>query len=154
MRRASTLLLAVATLLPAGGSLAAVSMTPPSANAFPVFEISTSKGPVRVAATELGARRTSDGLGIDEKRFAHGVERLAKVFNRPAEPATYELIDNRVHLKTGHSGFELDADAFKVLLLRALRGSRSGLKLPTRELPAPAPPEFAIVVRLDDFMLD
>ncbi|MGH2760096.1 MAG: L,D-transpeptidase, partial [Actinomycetota bacterium] len=42
----------------------------------------------------------------------------------------------------------------KVLLLRALRGSRSGLKLPTRELPAPAPPEFAIVVRLDDFMLD
>jgi hypothetical protein len=129
-------------------------MTPPSANAFPVFEITTSKGPVRIAATELGAQRTSKGLGIDEKRFTHGVERLEKLFNRPAEGATYELIDNRVHLKTGRPGFELDAQAFKTLLLRALRGSRSGLKLPTRVVPAPPLPDFAIVVRLDEFMLD
>lgn len=154
MRRVPTLLLALATLIPAGGSLAAVSMTPSSANAFPVFEISTSKGPVRIAATELGARRTENGLSLDPKRFAQGVERLGTIFNRPAEPANYELVDDRVHLKAGHVGFELDTEAFKAMLLRALRGSRSGLKLPTRQGPAPAPPEFAIVVRLDDFMLD
>jgi len=154
VRRFPTILLAIATLLPAGGALSAVSITPPSANAFPVFEITTSEGPLRIAATELGAQRTENGLGIDETRFTHAVERLGKVFNRPAVPATYELTDNRVHLKAGLPGFELDRAALKTLLLRALRGSRSGLKLPTREVPAPGPPQYAIVVRLDDFMLD
>lgn len=148
------MLLAVATLLPAVAALTAVSVTPRSAHALPVFEITNGDRPVRIAAAELGARRTSEGLTIDEARFAHAVERLGEIFNRPAVPATYELQDERVHIKSGHPGFELDPDALKAMLLRALRGSRSNLKLPTRQVDAPGPPEYAIVVRLRDFMLD
>lgn len=154
MRRFWAILLVIATLVPAGAALAAVSVTPRSANAFPVFEITTGGEPIRISAAELGAHRSSSGLKIDEAQFAKGVTRLGKIFNHPAVPATYELADNRVHLKAGARGFEIDAAALKSLLLRALRGSRSNLKLPTREVAAPGPPQYAIVVRLQDFLLD
>lgn len=143
------------TLTPAAAALAAVSTTPPSASAMPVFEITSAGKPVRISASELGARRGPNGLEIDPVRFDHAMTELGKIFNRPATPATYELTpDNRVHLKAGGGGFELDREATKRMLMRALRGSRSNLKLPTRAIEAPAPPEYAIVVRLPDFRLD
>lgn len=143
-----------AVLAPAGGAIAAASITPRSANSLPTFEISTGSKPVRVKAADLGARRTNRGLDIDQARFDHGLAELGKIFNKPAVPATYELVDNHVRLKAGAPGFELDPVAAKNLLLRVLRGSRTNLKLQTREVPAPGPPAHAIVVRLEDFMLD
>lgn len=155
MRRWGTALLVLATLAPAGIALAAVSTTPPSATAMPSFEIVTAGKPVRVSASDLGAKRGPSGIEIDATRFEHAMGQLGKIFNRPAVPATYELApDHRVHLKAGAPGFELDREGTKAMLIRALRGARSGLKLPVREVPAPGPPAYAIVVRLKDFMLD
>lgn len=154
VRRWGTILLVAATIAPAGAALAAVSTTPPSASALPAFEIATAGKPVRVSASDLGAKRGPNGLDIDPVRFDHAMAQLSKIFNQPAVPATYELVDNRVHLKAGAAGFELDPAATKAMLLRALRGSRSNLRLPVREVAAPGPPSYAIVVRLDDFMLD
>jgi lipoprotein-anchoring transpeptidase ErfK/SrfK len=154
MRRLGTILLVMTVLAPAGATIAAASITPRSASALPDIEISTGSKPVRIAAADLGARRTDKGLVIDHARFENGLAELGKIFNEPAVPATYELVNNHVRLKAGAPGFELDPVATKALLLRALRGSRSNLKLKTREVPAPGPPQFAIVVRLEDYMLD
>jgi lipoprotein-anchoring transpeptidase ErfK/SrfK len=154
MRRAYTLVLVMLTLLPAGAAIAAVSVTPKSASALPAFEIQTAGKPVRVSASELGAKRTGSGLVIDGARFGRAIAHLGEIFNQPAQPATYELQDNAVHLKAGSPGFEIDAAATKRMLLRALRGQRSNLKLPTKEVPAGGPPRYAIVVRLDVLMLD
>lgn len=154
MRRLWTILLVAATLAPAGAALAAVSVTPPSASALPAFEIATAGKPVRVSASDLGAKRGRNGIEIDPVRFENAMAQLGKIFNQPAVGATYELVDNRVHLKAGAPGFELDPVGTKTMLLRALRGQRSNLKLPVREVAAPGPPSYAIVVRLEDFMLD
>lgn len=149
-----SVVLTVLVLVPAGGALTAVSLTPRSASAMPVFEIANAGKRVRVSAAELGARRTDDGLVIDEAAFDPAMERLGKVFNHPAVPATYVLTNNTVHLKAGLPGVEIDRVATKAMVLRALRGQRSNLKLPMRIAAAPGAPPYAIVVRLDDFMLD
>jgi lipoprotein-anchoring transpeptidase ErfK/SrfK len=154
MKRTYTLVLAMLTLLPAGAAIGAVSVTPPSASAMPVFEIATAGKPVRISASELGAVRTDHGLDIDDARFNKAIARLGKVFNRPAVPAGYVLENDRVHLEPGIAGFEIDPAATKTMVLRAIRGQRSNLKLPTRHVPAGAPPPYAIVVRLDVLMLD
>jgi lipoprotein-anchoring transpeptidase ErfK/SrfK len=145
----------LATLAPAGVALAAVAVTPPSANALPSFEISTGGRPVKISAADLGARRGTDGLRIDQTRFEHALGELGKIFNRPAVAATYELAaDQRVHFKPGVPGFELDPAATKQMLLRALTGRRSNLHLPMRKVAPGGPPQYAIVVRLEDFRLD
>ena len=146
--------LTMLVLLPAGASLAAVSVTPESASSMPVFEIATGAKPVRISAAELGARRGEDGLVIDQASFDRALMRLGKIFSQPAVPASYELTDNKVHLKAGLPGVEIDPVATKAMVLRAVRGQRSNLKLPMHETAAPPPPHYAIVVRLEDFMLD
>lgn len=154
VRRFPTVLLALVVLLPAGAALGATAVTPPSAHALPAFEFVTGDRTVRVSAADLGARRGPRGLEIDDAAFDAALAELGKSFTAPAVPATYELVDNRVEFREGTPGVELDPQATKAMLLRALRGSRSNLKLPTREVPAPGPPQYAIVVRLQHFTLD
>ncbi len=141
--------------MPAAGVFVAVSTVPSSAYALPAFEFSSARGPIRLSAEALGARRTDDGIQIDQKRFDGALVRLGKMFGRPPVPGTYELTpDHRVHLKPGTGGVEIDRIAMRGMLLRALRGMRSGLKLPIREVAASAPPANAVVVTLKDFRLD
>jgi lipoprotein-anchoring transpeptidase ErfK/SrfK len=155
VRRLISSILAVATLAPAMVAFVAVSMTPSSAHALPVFEFSTAKGPLRVTAAELGARKTGDGLKIDDAMFDQTIKRLQVEFARHAKPGTYELKpDHTVLLHQGTPGLEIDPAGMRQLLIRALRGSRSHLKLPTRSVaPRPAPTN-AIVVNLGEFGLD
>lgn len=155
VRRLRTASLALATLVPALAAFVAVSMTPSSAHALPTFEFATAKGPLRVTAADLGARKTPDGLKIDDAVFERTLKRLQVEFARHAKPGTYELKpDHSVLLHQGEPGLELDPVGMRQLLLRALRGSRSNLKLPTRSV-APSPtPTNAIVVNLGEFGLD
>jgi hypothetical protein len=147
--------LAFATFVPAAFVVFAVSVTPSSANALPVFEFASAKGPVRIGASELGIRKTSAGLAIDDTAFAHAAKKLnAKLRSAPA-PGTYVLKpDHTVHLKGGSPGYELDPKKTKAMLLRALRGARSNLTLPMRPLAPSASPQKAIVVNLQRFRLD
>jgi hypothetical protein len=147
--------LAFATLIPVVAMLVAVLTVPRSANALPVFEFQTAKGPLRVTSADLGVVRTDDGLRIVQSRFDAAIAKLQSAVRQPSRPARYELKpDHKVFLHAGAVGFELDPDAMRELLLRALQGSRSNLKLPTRPVkPAPAP-SHAIVVNLRQFRLD
>lgn len=155
VRRPLVTILALATLLPAVAALIAVSRIPSSAYALPAFEFSSAKGPIRVTAAELGASRADDGLKVDAKKLDTAIAKLQQTFGQTATPGTYELQpDHRVLLKPGSPGVEIDPVAMKKLLLRALRGSRSNLKLPTRPVAAQAPPSNAIVVNLKEFRLD
>lgn len=147
--------LVLATLVPAVFALVAVSVTPSSAHALPVFEFASAKGPVQVSAADLGVRQTTDGLAIDDKAFAKAFALLQARFRHPAKPGTYELKpDHRVLLRPGSPGYELDPEATLAMLLRALRGSRSNLRLPLRAIAAGAAPDHAIVVNLQEFRLD
>lgn len=155
MRRFTSCGLTLATLVPVVAILTAVSTVPRSAYALPVFEFASAKGPVRVTAEELGARRTKAGLQIDGPKLDAAIKRLQAVFRQPPKAGTYELKpDHRVLLKHGSRGMELDAAEMRVLLVRALRGSRSNLKLPMKPIPASAAPNHAIVVKLQEFRLD
>ncbi len=155
MRRPLTVVLALATLAPAVAALVAVAGTPSSAYALPVFEFSSSKGPITVTAAELGASRTDDGLSVDGAKLETAIGKLQQSFGQTATPGTYELQpDHRVLLKPGSPGVEIDPAGMKTMLLRALRGSRSNLKLSTRPVPAQAAPSNAIVVSLKEFRLD
>ena len=154
MRRFTTAALAFATFVPAVFVIAAVSVTPSSAHALPVFEFASAKGPVRVSAADLGVRKTGDGLVVDDATFARAVKSLSARFQRPAVPGTYELKpDHTVHLKGGAPAFELDPSRTKAMVLRALRGSRSNLTLPMRPVRG-ASAQKAVVVILKHFRLD
>lgn len=153
-KRAGPILVVLAVLAPAGIALGAVATTPPSAYALPAFEITTSGKSVRIPASDLGAKRTDAGLVIDGPQFDHAVAELTKIFGRHATPSTYELTDNGVQLVAGTPGFELDPAKTKAMLLRAIQGHRSNLKLPTRKVEPAGPPQWAIVVRLREFALD
>ena len=154
MRRFTGAALAISTFLPAVFVVVAVSVTPPSAHALPVFEFASASGPVRIAASDLGVRKTADGLAIDDGSFAKAIKALNAKLRRPAVPGTYELKpDHTVHLRGGAPGFEIDAAQTKTMLLRALRGSRSNLSLPVRRL-EPATAQKAVVVNLQLFRLD
>lgn len=146
--------LALFALVPAVAALVAVSATPQSAYALPSFEVTTARGPERVTAADLGATRTSRGLRINAVRLHATIERLQKAFRRPATTGTYELVNGRVVLKPGTPGVELDAAATQRMLMHALRGSRSNLRLPTRSVAALPAPTHAIVVSLEKFHLD
>jgi lipoprotein-anchoring transpeptidase ErfK/SrfK len=147
-------LLALATLVPAVGVLFAVSVTPPSASTLPVFEFASTDGPVRIGAADLGVRYSTGGLTVDDAAFRTAIAKLRSRFRRPPVAGNYELLSNHtVRLKGGSPGYELDPAATKAMLLRALRGSRSNLELPMREI-AGGLPQKAIVVNLDRFRLD
>ena len=154
-RRLTVILLAMATLAPAVAALVAVAGTPSSAYALPVFEFSSPKGPIRITAAELGASRTDNGLSVDEAKLDGAITKLQQSFGQTGTPGTYELQpDHSVLLKPGTPGVEIDPGRMKSMLLRALRGSRSNLKVPTRPVAAEAAPTNAIVVSLQDFRLD
>jgi lipoprotein-anchoring transpeptidase ErfK/SrfK len=148
-------LLAALTLVPVIAMFVAVLTVPRSASALPVFEFTTAKGPLRVTSADLGVVRGHRGLEIDRLRFDAAIAKLQKVVRQPSTPSRYELKpDHKVLLKKGTVGFELDPVAMREMLLRALQGARSNLKLPTRAVkPAPAP-SHAIVVNLRQFRLD
>jgi len=155
VRRPLIVILAIATFAPAAAALVAVSGTPSSAYALPVFEFTSPKGPIRITAAELGASRTEEGLSVDEPKLDAAITKLQQSFGQTGSPGTYELQpDHRVLLKPGTPGVEIDPDGMKSMLLRALRGSRSNLKVPTRPVAAQAAPTNAIVVSLKDFRLD
>src|SRR5437879_5743117 len=136
--------LALFALVPAVAALVAVSATPRSAYALPSFEVVTADGPQRVTAADLGATRTSAGLRINATRLHATIERLQAEFRRPATTGTYQLVDGHVVLKPGASGVELDAVATEQMLMHALRGSRSNLRLPTRSVQAGPAPTHAV----------
>lgn len=147
--------LVVATLVPALGVSVAVAVTPPSASALPVFEFASAKGPVRVSAVDLGVRKTDAGLVVDDAAFDKAIAKLQARFRRPPTPGTYELKpDHTVHLKGGAPGYELDPAGTKRMLVRALRGARSNLRLPLRRVPMSKTAQKAIVVNLQRFRLD
>ena len=155
VRRPLIVILALATLAPAAAALVAVSGTPSSAYALPVFEFSSPKGPIRLTAAELGASRTEKGLSVDEAKLDGAISKLQQSFGQTGTPGTYELQpDHSVLLKPGMPGVEIDPAAMKSMLLRALRGSRSNLKVPTRPVAEQAAPTNAIVVSLKEFRLD
>ncbi len=155
MRRPAGALLTAATLALIGGIFAAVLVVPPSADALPIFEFSSANGPVQITAAELGARRTKGRLEIEQAHLDATIARLQKTFNSAPSGGTYELQpDHRVLLKGGSPGYEIDPVAMKTLLIRALRGSRSNLKIPMRQIPASQAPSNAIVVQLQKFRLD
>jgi lipoprotein-anchoring transpeptidase ErfK/SrfK len=155
VRRSTGAALSLATLVPIVAMLVAVSTVPRSAYVLPTFEFASSKGPVRVTAAELGARRDGDGLEVDQSKLAAAIARLQTVFNKPPLPASYELKpDHKILLKGGTPGVELDAAEMRALLLRALRGSRSNLKLPLKRIPSTVVSKNAIVVTLKEFRLD
>lgn len=147
-------IVSIMTLVPALGMVVAVGATPPSAYALPSFEMATAAGPLHLTPLALGVRRTDAGFEIDEPRFDRAVDELANVFRTDAVPDHYELADGRVLLKPGRPGVELDTEATKSMLLRALRGSNSNLTLPIRRTAPAPPPDHAIVVALDDFRID
>ena len=154
MRRFTSAALAFATFVPAVFVIAAVSVTPSSAHAMPVFEFASAKGPVRVSAADLGVRKADEGLAVDDAAFARAVKTLNARFRLPAVPGTYELKpDHTVHLKGGSPGYELDPARTKTMLLRALRGARSNLTLPMRPVKSAAA-QKAVVVILQHFRLD
>jgi hypothetical protein len=145
----------LATLIPVVAVVVAVSTVPRSAYALPVFEFSSASGPVRVTAAELGASRDGAGLEVDQTKLDAAIKRFQTMFKRPEKAGTYELKpDHTVQLRGGSPGLELDPVAMKAMLLRAMRGARSNLKLPMRPIPASEAPNNAIVVRLQDFKLD
>lgn len=155
MRRLTGALLTLAALVPAVALLTAVSTVPPSAYALPAFEFASSEGPVRLTAAELGASRDADGLHIEETKLAAAIAKLQTTFNKPALPGSYELKpDHRILLKGGTPGVEVDPVATRAMLIRALRGSRSNLKLPVKKVPTSTAPNNAIVVTLQEFRLD
>lgn len=155
MRRATGVLLCFFTLVIAVAVVAAVSITPRSADALPSFEFASPRGPVRLTPSQLGVRHTVSGLVIDKVAFARAIADLEQHFHRAPRPAMYVLTaDHRVVLKPGVPGSELDPDGTRLMLLRALRGSRSNLHVPTRALAPPPPPAHAIVVNLREFGLD
>lgn len=154
MRRFTGVVLALSTLVPAAFAVVAVSLTPSSARALPVFEFSSVKGPVRISASALGVRHGKGGLTIDDAAFAKAVKDLNAKLRRPPVRGTYELLpNNAVRLKGGSPGYEIDPAKTKAMLLRALRGARSNLTLPVRTLGAAAQ-QKAIVVYLQHFRLD
>lgn len=154
MRRFTGVLLALTTFVPAAFVVVAVSLTPSSAHALPVFEFASDRGPVRISASALGVRDRDDGLVIDDAAFAKAVKALNAKLRRPAVPGTYELKpDHTVHLKGGSPGYEIDPAGTKRMLLRALHGARSNLTLPVRPL-AVTTPQKAVVVNLQLFRLD
>ncbi len=154
MRRSTGAALAFTTFIPAVFAVVAVSLTPSSAHALPVFEFASAKGPVRISASALGVRQTDGGLVIDDAAFAKAVKALNNKLRRPGVPGTYELKpDHTVHLKGGSPGYEIDPVGTKTMLFRALRGSRSNLTLPVRAVAATAQ-QKALVVNLQLFRLD
>lgn len=154
-RTGRSLFIGLASLVPAAAMIAAVLVVPPSANALPTFEFSTAKGPLRVTAADLGASRNGEGLKIDSAKFDAAISKLAQQFKQAPKAGIYKLTeDHKVHLDGGSPGFTLDESATRAMLLRALRGSRSNLKLPTKEIPAADAPTHAIVVKLKEFRLD
>jgi lipoprotein-anchoring transpeptidase ErfK/SrfK len=155
VRRFTSGLLTLATLVPIVALLTAVSTVPKSAYALPSFEFASADGPVRISPTDLGAYRDGDGLHVDEAKMTATIAKLKKLFDRPALPASYELKpDHKILLKGGSPGVALDPVATRGLLLRALRGSRSNLRLPMKEVPATSVSRNAIVVNLQRFRLD
>ncbi len=155
MRRYRNLLLSLATLVPVVAVLSAVSIVPPSADALPLFEFATAKGPLRIGASEFGATRAGGRLTIDEARMTAGIDRLSKLFAVPAKRGTYELQpDHTVLLRGGTDGLVLDKVAMRDVLFRAMKGSRSNLRLPMKEVHPEQSVNNAIVVRLQDFKLD
>lgn len=146
-------LAALTALLPAAALLVAVGTTPPAADSLPSFEIATAAGPIHLSAAEMGAELASEGLQVDEARLDAAVARLADAVRVPAAPDGYELVGERVIVRPGRPGIELDRAATKDLLTKALRGRTSNLTLPVHEAPKPPPPEHAIVVTLQHFRL-
>ena len=69
MRSPKQTFLVLLTLVPVVAMLVAVLTVPRSANALPVFEFGTAKGPLRVTSADLGVVRGEDGLTIDQERF-------------------------------------------------------------------------------------
>jgi hypothetical protein len=155
VRRFTSGLLTFAALIPVVALLTAVSTVPRSAYVLPSFEFASSKGPVRISPHDLGAYRDGNGLHVDEKKLQATVVRLKQLFDKPALPGSYELKpDHKILLKPGTSGMALDPEAMRTLLVRALRGSRSNLRLPMKQIPASTVSRNAIVVTLQEFRLD
>jgi len=155
VRRFTSGLLTLAALVPVVALLTAVSTVPKSAYALPSFEIASADGPVRVSPADLGAYRDSEGLHVDEAKLQATIAKLKKLFDRPALPASYELKpDHKIQLIGGSAGIALDPAATRSLLLRALRGSRSNLRLPMKQVLATSASRNAIVVSLQKFSLD
>jgi hypothetical protein len=145
----------LASLVTVAAVMAAVLIVPSSADALPVFEFPTKSGPVKISASQLGARRIDGKLSVDDVLFDRELKFIAERFRTGATPATYTLVDGgHVVMKPGSPGYELDPAATKTMLLRALRGSRSNLKLPLRSVAALPGPAHAIVVHLSEFRLD
>jgi len=153
MARASRFL-ALFALVPAVAALIAVTGTPKSAYALPSFEVVTSHGPRKITAAELGASRASGHLRIDTERLHAEIARLGADYQRTATAGTYELVNGTVVLRPGTPGVELDEARTEMLLVKALRGSRSSLQLPLRKAAALPAPTHAIVIYLEKFRLD
>jgi lipoprotein-anchoring transpeptidase ErfK/SrfK len=155
VRRVGGVFLCLLTLVVSIGVVAAVSITPRSVNALPAFEFASPRGPVRFSAAELGVGHRDSGFVIDDVKLRHALAVLERHLRRAPKPASYALTpDHRVVLEPGAAGIEIDRNATRRMLLRALRGSRSNLHLPIRAVRAPPPPAHAIVVNLQRFRLD
>ena len=155
MRRAIVVLTALTALLPAGVVVSMVRATPASAFVVPDVQVSTPQGPVRLSAAELGVERGRDGhLKVDDAKFEGRLTELVSGFGEPAVPGGYELTPEGVRLVTGKPGLALDMPATRQALLAAMDRGRGRMTLPLRDVEAPPPPQFAIVVNLGQFRLN
>jgi lipoprotein-anchoring transpeptidase ErfK/SrfK len=128
--------------------------TPRSAYSLPSFEIRARSRPIRLTGADLGARRTSHGISIDEAVLHRTIGRLAAAFHVPGVADAYTLEAGHVVLRAGRTGLELDRAATRALLMRVIHGSTSNLTMPVRQSPVPPAPQDAIVVNLSRFRLE
>lgn len=140
-------------IVPAIGMFAAVQSTPSSATALPTIEIA-AETPIKLTPADLGAHVADGGLVVDDELVSKAVARISSAFGSAAVPDTYELQDERVVLVRGRPGVEVDKLAAREMLVRALRGSRSNLRVPVKLIAPPAGPRNAIVISLEHFRLD
>lgn len=148
---------AFAAVAPAVLAFSMVSQLPPSALHVPKVQVaSASEGGKGIALTPqaLGAERTADGLRVRKETLNRTVAELARAFAAPPKPGAYEMTPQGVVLNHGTPGASLDLAETRELLVRALRSPGKELTLPLVEVPAPPPPQFAVIVRLSEFRID
>lgn len=154
MRRVFTILIALAVLSPVVLVAAMLTRTPASALVVPSIQIATADGIKRLTPEELGVSRTTEGLQVDEARFAARLQAIVAGFGTPATPARYELDGQGVRLVTGTPGLAPDWPATRRAILHALETGRGNVSMPLRQISSGPPPQFAVVVRLPDFRLE
>jgi lipoprotein-anchoring transpeptidase ErfK/SrfK len=155
MRRLPGVLLALGAFTPAVLVMGMVQHVPASALHVPKVQIAAAGGhTVALTPEALGARRTDRGLQVRQATLDRTLLELAKSFTTPPRPGEYAMTPDGPVLDHGSPGTALDLDGARELLIRALRSPSGELMLPLKEIPAPAPPPYAIIVRLSEFRLD